>query len=83
MGGGGTKEGEQEAMNNMLPMILMMMDDNEVDADGNPIEKDIFSMLMPMMMMGNGGMNSPSSNSLLPFLLLTLGMNRDIHSLGA
>ena len=37
MGGGGTKEGEQDAMNNMLPMILMMMDDNEVDEEGNPV----------------------------------------------
>ena len=46
MGGGGTKEGEQEAMNNMLPMILMMMDDNEVDADGNPVRDFLLSFLV-------------------------------------
>ena len=37
------------------------------------IEKDMFSMLMPMLMMSNGGLNSESSSSLLPFLLLSLG----------
>ena len=31
------EQGEQEAMNNMLPMILMMMDENEVDEDGNVV----------------------------------------------
>ena len=37
------EKGEQEAMNNMLPMILMMMDENEVDEDGNVVSFETIS----------------------------------------
>merc|ERR1712110_1382025 len=59
----------------------MMMDDTEVDDDGEVvsvhIDKDLFSMLMPMLMMSKGGLGSESANSLMPLLLMTMAGDGD------
>ena len=43
--GGGMNPGDQNAMTSMLPMMLMMMDDTEVDDDGEVVSVHV-SLIM-------------------------------------